>query len=101
MARLPQDKIRLLQFLQQRSPNLMANQNLRRFVMSRPTDSDRLDAIRDTIQENPNRRPSWIARKLKLDNKTITRALPQLEARGDMLAEDKGRLSWFGKRRSK
>jgi len=69
--------------------------------MSRPVNSERLDTIRDAIQENPDQRPAWIARLLNLDNKTVTRALPQLEARGDMLVEDRGKLSWFGKRKEK
>ena len=59
----------------------------------------RLDVIRAAVEANPGRRAGWIARLLGLDNKAVQRALPQLEARGDLLAEDeKGGLLWVGKR---
>ncbi|MCI0394300.1 MAG: hypothetical protein L0332_08045 [Chloroflexi bacterium] len=67
--------------------------------MGRKSDEERLDEIRDAIVENPGHRPGWFARLLGYDNKTMTRALPQLEERGDLLAEDDdGRLSWQGRR---
>lgn len=69
--------------------------------MARKGDAQRLDAIRDTIIRNPGRRPGWVARRLGFDNKTLMRALAQLEARGDLLVEDEaGRLSWFDRKRS-
>lgn len=68
--------------------------------MARKGDAQRLDTIRDTIIRNPGRRPGWVARLLGVDNKTVMRALTQLEARGDLLVEDEaGRLSWFGQKR--
>jgi len=40
-----------------------------------------------------------VARHLGVDNKTVMRALVQLEDRGDLLVEDDGgRLSWAGRR---
>lgn len=66
--------------------------------MARKRDEQRLDVILKTIRQNPGKRPGRIARLLGLDNKTLVRALPQLEARGDLLAEDeRGRLYWFGR----
>jgi predicted ArsR family transcriptional regulator len=68
-------------------------------VMARRVDKKRLDEIRDAIMENPDQKAGTVAQQLGLDNKTVTRALAQLEDRGDLLAEDeKGRLSWFGRR---
>jgi len=69
--------------------------------MARRGDTERLNQIRDTIIDNPGRRPGWVARRLGFDNKTVMRALTQLEDRGELLIEDeRGRLSWFGRRRS-
>lgn len=69
--------------------------------VARKGDAQRLDDIRDAIIKNPGRRPGWLARRMGFDNKTMMRALAQLEARGDLLTEDeKGRLSWFGRTRS-
>lgn len=69
--------------------------------MARKGDAQRLDDIRDTIINNPGRRPGWLARMLGFDNKTMMRALAQLEDRGDLLVEDdRGRLSWFGRKRN-
>jgi len=68
--------------------------------MARKGDVERLDQIRDAIIDNPGRRPGWVARRLGFDNKTVMRALTQLEDRGELLIEDeRGRLSWFGRRR--
>ena len=68
--------------------------------MARKGDAERLDQIRDAIIHNPGRRPGWVARRLGFDNKTVMRALTQLEDRGELLIEDeRGRLSWFGRRR--
>jgi DNA-binding MarR family transcriptional regulator len=67
--------------------------------MARRADEERLDAIREAIILNPGKRPGRIARLLGIDSKTVQRALPQLEARGDLLVEDeRGRLHWFGRR---
>lgn len=68
--------------------------------MARKGDANRLDIILNTIIQNPGRRPGWVARRLGVDNKTVMRALAQLENRGDLLVEDDGgRLSWFGRKR--
>ncbi|HNS39115.1 MAG: hypothetical protein LC131_15765 [Anaerolineae bacterium] len=67
--------------------------------MARKGNIQRLDLIRDAIIKNPGRRPGWVARHLGVDNKTVMRALVQLEDRGDLLVEDDGgRLSWAGRR---
>jgi len=68
--------------------------------MSRKSDEERLNSIVEAIRTNPERRPGWLARQLGVDNKTMQRALVQLEDRGDMLIEDeRGCVSWFGRRR--
>ena len=68
--------------------------------MARKGDEQRLNEIRDIIIDNPGKRPGWLARRLGFDNKTMMRALTQLEDRGDLLIEDeRGRLSWFGRKR--
>ncbi len=67
--------------------------------MGRKRDDVRLDEIVVAIQSNPVYKAGSIGAVLGLDGKTMQRALIQLEDRGDLLAEDdKGRLSWFGKR---
>lgn len=68
--------------------------------MGRKIDNSRLNQIRDCVQKNPSKKAGWIARQLGLDNKTVQRALAQLERRGDLFSEDpKGGVSWFGKRK--
>lgn len=68
--------------------------------MGRSRDEQRLDEIRNVIQQSPNQKPAWIAQQLGYDNKTVQRALSQLEERGDLLVEDDGgRLRWFGQRK--
>lgn len=68
--------------------------------MSRQTDNERLQKIVEAVEAHPAQKAGWLARLLGTDNKTITRALPQLEERGYLLAEDDdGRLTWFGRRR--
>ncbi len=69
--------------------------------MARKGDEQPLNDIRDIIIDNPGKRPGWLARRLGFDNKTVMRALTQLEDRGDLLIEDeRGRLSWFGRKRN-
>lgn len=68
--------------------------------MGRKNDHERLNEIRSCFRKYPNKKPGWVAKRLGLDNKTVQRALAQLEARGDLLVEDgKGRVSWFGQRK--
>ena len=66
--------------------------------MGRSRDDQRLDAIRDMIQQCPDRKPAWIAQQLGYDKKIVQRALSQLADRGDLMWEDdQGRLHWFGR----
>ncbi len=68
--------------------------------MGRSRDEQRLDEIRTVIQENPDQKQAWIAQQVGYDNKTLQRALSQLEDRGDLLQEnDHGQLRWFGRRK--
>jgi Mn-dependent DtxR family transcriptional regulator len=68
--------------------------------MGRSRDDQRLDAIRDLIQQRPEQKPAWIAQQLSVDKKIVQRALLQLEDRGDLIYEDdRGRLCWFGWRK--
>lgn len=68
--------------------------------MGRNTNDNRLDEIVAYVQEHGDERAGTIASALGVDNKTMMRALTQLEDRGDLLIEDDaGRLGWFGRRR--
>ena len=68
--------------------------------MARPRNNNRLDDLTEAIQAHPHQKAGWFARLLDWDNKAVTRALPQLEDRGDLLLEDdNGRICWFGRRR--
>ncbi|RIK38089.1 MAG: hypothetical protein DCC55_22250 [Chloroflexi bacterium] len=68
--------------------------------MGRKQDDQRLDEILAAILTQPEQKAGSIATQLGLDDKTIQRALVQLEDRGDLLLQDdKGRLSWFGQRK--
>ncbi len=67
--------------------------------MARKSDEQRLDAIEQAIRNNPGQKPGRLARLLGFDNKTVMRALPQLEDRGVLLVEDEsGGLSFMGRR---
>lgn len=67
--------------------------------MGRKQNDARLDQIRQAIQENEAQKAGALGRMLGIDNKTIARALTQLEERGDLLYEDdEGQIGWFGKR---
>ncbi|RIK39305.1 MAG: hypothetical protein DCC55_18520 [Chloroflexi bacterium] len=68
--------------------------------MGRKQDDRRLDEILAAILRQSEQKAGSIATQLGLDDKTIQRALVQLEDRGDLLfQDDKGRLSWFGQRK--
>ena len=67
--------------------------------MGRKQDDQRLDEILAAIQANPDTKAGSIGTLLGLDDKTIQRALVQLEDRGDLLQEDDDKVSWFGKRK--
>jgi predicted ArsR family transcriptional regulator len=66
--------------------------------MGRKQDDQRLDEILAAIQSQ-SAKAGTVGAWLGLDNKTVQRALVQLEDRGDLLWEDdSGKLGWFGKR---
>ena len=69
--------------------------------MGRKQNEERLDQIRQAIQQQQGeQRAGSIGRQLDIDNKTMARALTQLEERGDLLYEDdNGRIGWFGERK--
>lgn len=65
--------------------------------MGRKSNEQRLDEIREYVQDHPWEKPGTVASQLGIDNKTMMRALTQLEDRGELLQEDdKGAISWFG-----
>ena len=68
--------------------------------MSRKSNQENLNTLRDAIIEYPEQKAGWLARLLGRDNKAVLRDLPHLEARGDLLVEDEnGRLRWYGRHR--
>ena len=68
--------------------------------MGRKHDDQRLDEILAAIQTNPDTKAGSIGTMLGLDDKTVQRALVQLEDRGDLLQQDDNdKVSWFGKRK--
>jgi DNA-binding IclR family transcriptional regulator len=59
-----------------------------------------LEAMNDTIVQNPGISARELARQLGVSASTITRRLPSLEEVGILLAEDdKGKLWPFGKQK--
>ena len=64
----------------------------------RSADKKRLEAIWQTVQDEPGIRPTGIANKLDIPCSSVVRALPALEDEGLLLSEDrKGRLwPWKG-----
>ena len=68
--------------------------------MARQRNDHKLDDLSQAIQTYPDQKAGYFARLLDWDNKSVMRALPQLEDRGDLLMEDdNGRIGWFGQRR--
>lgn len=68
--------------------------------MARQRNDHKLDDLSQAIQAHPDQKAGYFARLLDWDNKSVMRALPQLEDRGDLLMEDdNGRIGWFGRRR--
>ncbi len=68
--------------------------------MGRTANQNRLHEIYYKIEENPGKRPGFIARLLGLNRSEVTRALPELEKRGFLLSEDeKGGLWAFWRRK--
>jgi len=67
--------------------------------MVRRVDRERLELIAWAVREHPQSKPGAIARLLGLHRSAVTRALPALEEAGILLVEDdKGRLTYFGRR---
>jgi len=57
--------------------------------------------IAQAVQNNPDKRAGFIARKLELHRSSVMRTLPALEEAGILLAEDDhGRLFYVGRRKS-
>ncbi len=69
--------------------------------MNRYKDTGRLRKIERLLRQHPKGlKQSEIARQLALHRSTVMRALPVLEEAGTLLAEDdRGRLTFFGRRR--
>lgn len=57
----------------------------RRFAM-RKASKQRLDAIWNTVEQNPGSSPGRVAQKLGVPRSSVTRALPALEEEGMLLA---------------
>lgn len=68
--------------------------------MARRTSETLVQAITRLTQEQTNMTTNGLAEMLGVPASTVARALPEVEARGVLLAEDDhGRLSFFGRRR--
>lgn len=67
--------------------------------MVRKLQEERLESIYKQVEQNPGKKPGFLARLLGLERSEVTRALPALEEHGFLLSEDeKGGLWPFGKR---
>lgn len=62
--------------------------------MARPANITRLDGIYRKIEENPGKRPGFIARLLGVNRSEVMRALPTMEAQGLFLTEDDKGCLW-------
>ena len=72
----------------------------RRCIVARKHKNNQLEEIYETVEENPGKRPGFIARILGRPRSQITRALPAMEERGYLVSEDeKGGLWIFRKRK--
>jgi len=69
--------------------------------MARKYQTDKLDKIYRTVEENPGKRPGAIARLLGISRSQVTRALPAMEECGYYLSEDDGGRLWPFHRRDK
>ncbi|MGA9347996.1 MAG: helix-turn-helix domain-containing protein [Anaerolineae bacterium] len=69
--------------------------------MARRTSNRQLEMIAQAVQNNPDKRAGFIARKLGLHRSSVMRVLPALEEAGILLAEDDhGRLFYVGRQKS-
>ena len=65
----------------------------------RRADRKRLEAIWQTVEQNPGIRTGRVARELGLHRSSVARALPAMEEEGLLLSEDRqGRLRPWGRR---
>ncbi len=62
--------------------------------MARHSDRERVEDIFAYVGKNPGARPADIARDLKLERSTVSRALPALEDEGRLLYEDRRGGLW-------
>ena len=61
--------------------------------MARKHEIGRLEAIYQSVEDNPGEHSGFIARLLGLSRSSVTRSLPALDEHGYLLSEDdKGRL---------
>jgi len=72
----------------------------RRCVVARKHQNGRLKAIYQAVDQNPGRRPGYIARLLGLPRSQVTRALPALEEGGFLLSEDRRGGLWPFRRKN-
>lgn len=83
----------LLRILQHAFCIVEAYQRTEACRMARKGQLDRVEAIFQTVEKNPGRRPAEIAEELNLQRSEVTRYLPALEDQGFLLSEDdQGRL---------
>lgn len=60
----------------------------------RHADEDRVQAIWQTVRQQPGIRPGRIARRLGVPRSSVTRALPALDEAGLLLSEDRRGGLW-------
>jgi DNA-binding IclR family transcriptional regulator len=56
--------------------------------MGRKCKPERMGRIYQAVEENPGKRPGWIAQLLGLNRSEVTRSLPAMEEHGYLLSED-------------
>ncbi|MBN1887203.1 MAG: hypothetical protein JW850_04415 [Thermoflexales bacterium] len=62
--------------------------------MARKHETERLEAIYESVEENPGERSGFIARLLGLSRSAVTRSLPAMDERGYLLSEDDDGRLW-------
>ena len=66
--------------------------------MGRKHQNNQLEKIYKTVDQNPGKRPGFIARLLGISRSQVTRAMPAMQDNGYLLSEDeKGGLWVFRK----
>lgn len=56
--------------------------------MARKTDDEKLKEIYNAVEENPGKKPGFIAQLLGLHRSEVTRSLPSMEEKGLLIYED-------------